>query len=161
VSNLEGFTPELWTVTELPREPSPIEIWDSATQTLVADPAVCAKLDETLHSQIDREAGDFRRRFITSIPGQETTYSLKEKEALAWKAGAPETELPYLTNEAALRGISVDAQADLILGIAGQWRPLDVVVEGIRIGAKLAVTAATTLEAKEAAANIDWAALVA
>jgi hypothetical protein len=132
--------------------------WDAASQTIVED---FAALDARLLAKIDRDAGAFRSRFITSIPGQETTYRLKEDEALAWEDGVSDpADFPYLREEAAAKGVTIAQLAAVVLGIAAQWRVLNPKIEAARTAAKDAVLAADTLAAKEAAATVNWEALL-
>ena len=130
--------------------------WDGAA--FVED---LAPLDALLLAKIDREAGAFRMQFITAIPGQETTYRLKEDEALAWEDGVSDPDdFPYLREEAAAKGVSITSIAALVLGIAAGWRVLNPKIEAARVAAKDAVVAAGTVEAKHAAAAVDWEALL-
>lgn len=132
--------------------------WDDVSQSIIED---FTALDAVLLAKIDREAGEFRARFITSIPGQETTYRLKEDEAVAWEEGASDpADFPYLREEAAAKGTTIAALAGLVLGIAAQWRFLNPRIEAARTAAKDAVVAATTFESKQAAADVDWEALL-
>ena len=117
-------------------------------------------LDAALHAKIDRDAGRFRLKFITDVPGQQATYLKKEREALEWSIASLPGSAPYLEAEAAARGITVAEQAAMILGISSQWGALDVAIEATRIGAKEAVTAAQTVEEKRMAADVDWGALI-
>lgn len=131
---------------------------DFVTCTFVLD---VARLDTHLHAKIDGEAGAIRLQFITDIPGQQGTYLEKEKQALRFLAGGPESDWPMIAGEALARGIPPYEMAEIIVGIAAQWRYLDSKIETARIGAKLAVTNAQTVPEKFAAANVDWAALLA
>lgn len=118
-----------------------------------------ADLEAELLARIDREAGAFRTRFITSVPGQAQTYVEKEREALAYQAD-PNASYPFLTAEAAATGSTVAAVAALIAGTASAWRNLGAAIEGQRMGAKQAVKAAATYSGKLAAAEVDWEGLL-
>ncbi len=118
-----------------------------------------AALEAHLLDQIDREAGAFRQRFITSVPGQAQTYVEKEREALAYQSD-PEGSYPFLTAEAVATGSTVAAVAALVAGTAAAWRQLGAAIEGRRMGAKQAVKSATTWAGKHDAAQIDWEGLL-
>ena len=156
VESLEGYDGWAVLAEDLAPLPHPYFTWDGAA--LVED---FTALNASLLSRIDREAGAFRTRFITAIPGQETTYRLKEDEARAWEEGVSDpADFPYLREEAAAKGVAISDVAALVLGIAAQWRVLNPKIEGARTAAKDAVLAATTVAAKEAAATVDWDALL-
>lgn len=117
--------------------------------------------EASLHGLIDAEAGAFRTRFITSVPGQEATYAEKEREARAW-ADDPDGSYPFLAAEAVARGIAIAAVAAEVIATADAWRGLGALIEAARIAGKRAVTAAKVAgdwAAMDAAAQIDWEAL--
>ncbi|MBB5987441.1 hypothetical protein [Sphingobium lignivorans] len=117
-------------------------------------------LTQRLLAKIDQEAGAVRERFITVIPGQETTYKEKEGQARAWLTAAdPDPEDPaygMLAREAEECGISISEVAASSVAMADYWRPINERIEARRRGRKEAVKAATTVAAKEAAAIVDW-----
>lgn len=121
--------------------------------------------EQALIDRIDRSCGEFRKLFITDVPGQATTYTVKEAEADAY-ALDPDPEpgdYPFLESEAAATEQTVAYVAAEVSGLAAQWRALGAAIEGTRIGAKRAVTAAKELgdyAAMQAAAAVDWQALV-
>lgn len=132
--------------------------WDDGTAAFVED---FTALDAALLAKIDREAGAFRSRFITAIPGQETTYILKEDEARAWVEGVSDpADFPYLREESTAKGITVAALVTVVLTTAAQWRALNPKIEAARTAAKDAVLAASTIAAKEAAATVNWVELL-
>jgi hypothetical protein len=114
--------------------------------------------DASLHAKIDFEAGEFRKRFITDIPGQQLTYDRKEREARAFVAEAQPSagDFPFLAAEAQTTEQTLTEVAQSVIANANMWALLGAAIEGRRIGAKRAVTLAETLEAKIAAANVDW-----
>jgi hypothetical protein len=130
---------------------------DFETRTLVLD---AARLDAELHAKIDREAGELRCRFITDIPGQALTYQRKESEARRFLADEPGT-FPMLAAEAAALDEPIEDVAARVLAKVEELAVLGGLIEGARIGAKVAVALAETAEAKRAAARVDWAALLA
>jgi hypothetical protein len=156
VESLDGYSGWVVLAEDLDPLPHPYFTWDG--EALVED---FGPLNTALLAKIDREAGEFRTRFITSIPGQETTYRLKEDEALAWEDGVSDpADFPYLREEAAAKGVNVAAIAELVLATAAQWRGLNPKIEAARTAAKDAVLAANTIAAKQAAASVDWEALL-
>lgn len=112
-------------------------------------------LETRLLNQIDSQAGEFRQRFITSVPGQAQTYVEKKREALAYQSD-PEGSYPFLTAEATATGSTVATVAALVAGTAAAWRQLGAAIEGRRMGAKQAVKAASTYSGKLSAAEVDW-----
>lgn len=119
--------------------------------------------EASLHGLIDAEAGAFRTRFITDVPGQQQTYAEKEAEARAWSAN-PDGTYPFLAAEAAARSISVADVAAEIIATADAWRGLGALIEATRIAAKRAVTAARAAgdwAAMTSAGDIDWEGLLA
>ncbi|MFA7597665.1 MAG: hypothetical protein WCY92_15060, partial [Novosphingobium sp.] len=122
-----------------------------------------AEQESQCHAQIDHDAGLFRARFITDVPGQSQTYVEKEREALAY-ATDPEGSYPFLAAEAAATGRTIAQVAAEVAGTAAAWRMLGAAIEGARIGAKRAVSAAKDggdWAGMEAAAAVDWEALLA
>lgn len=97
---------------------------------------------EVAKERINREAGACRSRYITVIPGQESTYLMKEQEARAYPGAGP---FPMLEAEAEACGATVAEIATLVIQTATQWRLLAAMVEGVRRGAILAVERATTV----------------
>lgn len=136
------------------------ECADCVFNARMNEPVADDVTDAELHAQIDREAGMFRLRFITDVPGQQAVYLAKEAEAARYAAEEGAGSYPYLEAEAAVRGIPLADMAAMIGGIAAGWRALSVGIEARRIAAKEAVTAAATSEAKRAAAQIDWEGLL-
>lgn len=131
--------------------------WDAVTRTFVTD---WTRFDAALHAEIDRQAGEARRPFITVIPAQDVMYQRKAAQARAYQADT-EAPVPALVLEAAARGMTVAALAAEILAIEATWLAILDATEAARLGAKAAVTAATTREAKDAAAVVDWTAVIA
>jgi hypothetical protein len=132
-------------------------LWDTATRAFVED---WSRFNAALHAQIDRTAGEARRPFITVIPAQDVMYQRKAAQARAY-GDDPGGTYPALTGEAAARGMTVASLAAEILATEAAWLAILDATEAARLGAKAAVTSATTQEAKEAAALVDWAAVIA
>ena len=128
------------------------------------DPAEFEAHERDLHLQIDAEAGAFRSRFITDVPGQQQTYAEKEAEARVWRPEAEPGDFPFLTAEASARGVPIADVVALIIATADAWRLLGAAIEGARMGAKAGVSAARQASdwaGMDAAATVDWEALLA
>jgi|SRR5882672_30048 len=109
-------------------------------------------------AKVDTAAEAFRLNFITPGAGQAMTYAYKASEVKAWEADNT-VPTPFLTAEATARGMTV---ADLAAEAGAQitaWITIGSKIEGARMGAKAAITAATTVPAMARAGNVDWAAL--
>lgn len=140
----------------LPRAPHDFEYIDLGSGALALD---VAALDAHLHGLVDAEAGAFRCRFITVVPGQEMTYLRKEAEArdlLASGAGP----WPMLAATAAALDQPIAELAQEIVKRSDEWTALGAGIEALRLGAKAAVTAAADAETKRNAAEVDWEALL-
>lgn len=134
-------------------------VWHQQWTERAPSPEELDAREARLHAQIDREAGVFRKRFITDVPGQQQTYAEKEREARAWTADADPADFPFLAAEAAARDVSIADVAALVIATADAWRLLGAAIEGARMGSKAAVTAAKTAGdwgAMADAAQINW-----
>jgi hypothetical protein len=138
------------------------ERWDADTRTLVED---LSGLTAMLCRDIDREAGRVRCRYISTGEGQQMTYLDKEAQARACiddpsPDDDPETSpYPMIAREAARRALSMHDHAALVIAMADYWRPIGALIEDLRQAGHIAVKAATTEEAKRAAALVDWSAV--
>lgn len=108
-------------------------------------------IKETLRSSIDRQVAEIRKLYITTIEGQEATYLKKEMEARAWTEGADPSAFPYITKEAARKGVSIADLVAEILATATPWNDINSDLESIRTAGKDAVSAATTASEAQAA----------
>ena len=131
--------------------------WDAVSEGYVED---FARLDAAMHALVDRNAGEARRPFITVIPAQDVMYQRKAAQARAY-GDDPEGTYPALSGEASSRGMTIAALAAEILATEAAWLAILDATEAARLGAKAAVSAATTRAAKEAAAIVDWDAVIA
>ncbi|PZU59839.1 MAG: hypothetical protein DI547_05010 [Sphingobium sp.] len=114
-----------------------------------------------LVADVDTEAGAARARFITVIPGQDSTYIYKAREAAAWTSGADPATAPFLAAEAGATGAAIDDLAVSVLAMEAQWIAIGSAIEGARMGAKSALAAATDLPGMVAAITVDWDAVIA
>lgn len=112
--------------------------------------------------KIDREAGEFRLHFITDVPGQQLTYSRKEREARAYVAADTPTssDFPFLAAEAAETGQSILSVANGVIAAADAWEQMGAAIEGKRMGAKRAVQAAASIPEIVMASAVNWDALI-
>lgn len=103
-------------------------------------------------ARVNRSAGNSRAKFITVIPGQETTYAEKRTEAQAYQRtqNPQASDYPMLAAEAAATGQTLEAVAAEVLTLAGQWRQLGAHIEGVRRGAIVQVQQAKSVEEVEA-----------
>ena len=160
VDGLDGYPADAWEVLGETEQ----ELPDGGYHR-VADGEIeldAARLDEDLVAKVDREAGEFRCRFITDVPGQSVTYLVKEDEARRFKAAAqPDLALfPMLNATAEGRGLAAIEAADLIIATADSWRALAAKIEGRRERAKREIAGAKTIADKQAAAAVDWEGLL-
>ncbi|HEV7658842.1 MAG TPA: hypothetical protein VGO55_03250 [Allosphingosinicella sp.] len=142
-------------VCTLERAPEQFEFIDPATGAIELD---MAAIDAELLASIDAAAGAFRGRFLTTIIGQQSAYRRKETEARALVAGGA-GPWPMIEAEAAATGVEAAELAAVIIAGADTWADLEPKIEAARLGAKKAVTAATTEAEKRAEAAIQWDAL--
>ena len=95
-------------------------------------------------NNVNISAGAARENFITEVSGQDATYIQKAAEAAAYVTN-PSGTYPYLTREAFYTNMTVAQVAALINSTADTWNnQLNPEIEGVRRGANVAITAATT-----------------
>ena len=148
-----GFDPdEAIEVDRLPREHAGVsERWEAGAWAFDV-----AALDAALHARIDAEAGAMRALHITTAPGQELIYLTKETQARGWAEGADPADFPLLAAEAAAIGETIAELAAAVIARADECAAVNAAIEGLRIGAKRAVSAAEGWDAKIAAAAVEW-----
>ena len=117
-------------------------------------------------AEIDQKAGQVRQKYITTVAGQEATYTEKARQCEAYKAaGYPATPDPvghaYVIAEANAKSCGYQVACDAILAERDQWAVLGAKIEEARRKAKIAIAAATTAEAVEAALQTGLAELTA
>lgn len=120
-----------------------------------------APLRASAMAEIDTAAGEFRKNFITSVPGQEMVYQQKrvEAELLMANLNVSQAEIPHITAEAALNQITPYDQAVIVLAMAEQWATISAQIETKRLAAKAAVAAAVNPAQIGQAVAIDWSAI--
>jgi len=117
-------------------------------------------------AEIDQKAGQVRQKYITTAAGQEATYTEKARQCEAYKAAAyPATPDPvghaYVIAEANAKRVQLSGRCDAILAERDQWAALGAKIEEARRKAKIAIAAASTAEAVEAALQTGLADLTA
>lgn len=117
-----------------------------------------AVIREAFASEIDAEAEVARTLFITALPGQVGAYLLKANAARRWLADEA-SSTAMLQPEATARGLTLEALCAEVLQREADWEGAAGPIEGIRLGAKAALSAATTLGAIVAARRVDWSAI--
>jgi len=89
---------------------------------------------------IDEYAGEIRLKYITDIPGQDATYSLKYEEALKYinsdKNTVDETEFNMLYKESITTNKSLANLANEIITLRNIWVDKASSIESIRLGKK-------------------------
>lgn len=108
---------------------------------------------------IDAEAEAARLRFVTPGAAQQLVYEGKRHEAVALAADVTPTaeEYPFLSAEVGITAATLADVGATVLAITAQWRAIAAAIEHLRLGAKAAVAAATTIAAVRAAsAGIAW-----
>lgn len=109
--------------------------------------------------RINDEAGKARCKYITNLPGQDSTYEMKKEEATRYVGATnpQDIDFPMLSAEALACNMSISALAQSVLTAANTWKQKAAAIEGQRRGALKKIKDATTVEAIEAATQITWA----
>lgn len=98
--------------------------------------------------KIDEAAGRARARYITTVPGQDATYSAKYADALRYIADSyPSDPAPYpwVAAEAAATGLTTTQVADRIQQLGAAWGGvIGPQIEGARLAGKEAIAPMTT-----------------
>ncbi|UVK46810.1 hypothetical protein BPNPMPFG_002520 [Mesorhizobium sp. AR07] len=120
-----------------------------------------APLRASALASIDTSAGEVRKLFITSVPGQEMVYQQKQVEAEMLMANATVAvgEIPHIAAEAVLNQITPYDQAVRVLLVTEQWKTISAQIEVMRLGAKKAVALAGNPAEIDRAATVDWSAI--
>tara|TARA_R110000868_G_scaffold34552_10_gene124783 strand:+ start:135 stop:692 length:558 start_codon:yes stop_codon:yes gene_type:complete len=152
--------------------------WDAATQSAYrvdapGDPA-CERFDVATQSwvsdltgprlramqSIDAAAEAVRMQFLTGGAGQALTYQRKEAEARAWSPEADPSAFPMLVAEATATDATLADTVTLVIAQADAWATVGAAIEGARMGAKKAVREAENAAEIEAAAAVNWEAVI-
>lgn len=131
-------------------------LWSFEHQAWHFTPSMVEAIEAALVA-IDAAAGAARLRYITDVPGQAATYTLKLAQAKAFLEN-DKTSQPFVQAEAeAMRATPTEA-AQFIVATASGWAQLAPVIEKTRRAGKLAASGAQNLKGVAEAAD---AALVA
>lgn len=133
---------------------------DVPVEALSTIPLDLGPIRAVMVAQVDMTAERTRMLFLTPGEGQALTYSYKADEARRWTADGS-VETPFLTAEAAARGMTVaDLAAEVLTAIAA-WTTIGASIEAARMKAKAEIIASDSLPALAAAGGVDWAAVIA
>lgn len=114
------------------------------------------KLKEIAATKVDVEAEQQRGQFITPGSGQAMVYLEKERQARGYLADSTQEAFEHIHLEATATGKTPEQVATEILAKAGEWRQVSAVIESKRLGAKKAISDASTSAEIDAASTVDW-----
>jgi hypothetical protein len=144
-------------LVQVPSEPPPGGHWRWAGEWVREVPL--GEAIEIALQRIDQAAGAQRLMYITDVPGQAATYLLKQEQALAF-LGAPLGPVPpFVQAEADAMATTPLLAAQYIAQTAAAWTNLAPLIERERRRGKVAVEAATSTEAVQAALEAALAAI--
>lgn len=125
----------------------------SGNPILVDQPApALADVQAGALTSIDAAAEVLRGKFITANSGQVATYLMKQAEASAYKTAGYTGDVPGLVQaESDATGSTTKVAADAILAQYAAWSSLAAAIEVARRKGKIAVSAATTVDAVNSA----------
>lgn len=114
-----------------------------------------------LSARIDEDAERARLRYITGGSGQAMTYQQKAQEAaeVLSLVGSGEIDaslFPLLSAEVGITAPTLVEVAQVVDYAYQTWRVVGAQIEALRLGGKAAVSAASTIPAAKAAAQIQW-----
>jgi hypothetical protein len=106
---------------------------------------------------VDNTAGEVRKKFITSAPGQELTYQEKAEQAADFAAANYPTgqiaNYPFIQVEVNVTGLSPQAAADGILSRRTLWIQKGALIEEARLIGKRDINIATDVAGITTALN--------
>lgn len=152
-------------LTYVEATPGPYHVWDDAQETWTLSPTAVDSARDLALRNIDTAAGKARKRYITTSPGQDATYTVKYAEALDYIAAGYPSDLspyPFIAGESQPNTWMTPTQAATrIATIGGYWREvIGPAIEAARINGKDALDSLTdpaAIDAHVAAvvANLD------
>lgn len=106
--------------------------------------------------KINRECGELRKKFITSIPGQDMIYQAKEAEATSFLMDNQPNyiDYPLLSAEVGITGESIYQVAQIIMHMSSMLRRVAAGLEKVRLGGIKRVEDAATIDSIDAAYRI-------
>mgnify|MGYP001171571220 CR=1 FL=1 len=152
-------------ITQFPTKPSNYHEWDWPSLSWVLPARAVSNARTRGAATIDAAAGRARSRYITTVPGQDATYTVKYAEALDYIAAGYPSDLspyPFIAGESQPNAWMTPTQAATrIATLGGYWREVvGPAIEGARINGKDALDSLTdpaAIDAHVAAvvANLD------
>ena len=132
--------------------------WQQTWTARAETPAELAAAKAAAITTIDTEAEAVRLRYVTPGAAQQLIYEAKRHEAVALAADqSPDpADYPLLAAEIGITASTLTDVGAAVLLTAAQWRNVAAAIERLRLGAKQAVAAATTIAAVHAAAAVAW-----
>ena len=134
------------------------EWWQSwSVRAETAGEIAAAKAAAT--AEVDSQAEVTRLLYVTPGSAQALVYEAKRHEAISFMADqSPDpADYPLLGAEVGITAATLAEVADAVLAMAAQWRSVAAEIERLRLGAKAAISAATTISAVRAASSgIAW-----
>jgi hypothetical protein len=148
-----------------PAWPDVISVEDWPTPDPANLPAYIAHMDRLLVAHAEAQAA----RVTKQGNRVSMAYTQKYGEALAWNAltatkktaAVPATDYPYLAEQAAADGTTVQAAADAIIAKGTAWNSVNAKIEGERERFQIAAGAAADMTAVRAAYDASAAAITA
>ncbi len=123
-------------------------------------PGLSAGDREAVRNEIDTAAERSRLLFITAGAGQALTYQQKRAEADRFAESTAEERangsFPLIDASLGIDGEDRAAVAARVRTTTAAWTALAATIERLRLGGKVAATAATTWAELEAAKTINW-----
>lgn len=124
------------------------------------------RLDELkakAQAEVDDQAAQLRKQFITLDAGMDSVYAQKRREAEAFMADTEisEAETPHLTREAARFETTRFSVAMDIITAATQWAYLSSLIDDRRVWHKHLIDIATNPQEVRQATQVDWAEVIA
>ncbi|WAC26442.1 hypothetical protein [Ancylobacter sp. SL191] len=134
---------------------------DENGHPVLVDPADSVSLDDfktRLRAAVDAAAEVERAKHITGGAGQAMTYQQKASEAVMLEDDpSPDpASYPMLSAEVGITAATLAEVGAVVRQAHASWIVLGAQIEGVRLGAKKAIGAATDAEAARAAAVVIW-----
>lgn len=149
ITDYVGELPAMWdgsSVVGIPVKPSPTSEWDWGTKSWSFSQEQAYVFSKSALDAIDKEAGNTRVKYITSVPGQSETYQRKEQQAREWSALGFSGQAPsFIQAEADALNVSPETIAQQVIQLADYWSNVKgPQIEACRRKWKVAIDAAGT-----------------
>jgi hypothetical protein len=126
-------------------------------QTWTVTPRDLATVKAEIKARIDRVAEEARLRYITAGAGQALEYREAAEEAARYGSTGGSGAYPMLQASVdAGEAADLAAAAALIAARENAWATIGAEIRRLRLMAKRAIDAATTVEQVQAAATVTW-----